>query len=205
MSGPGHQSSARERVAVQRVEGTAALLCSGDFGNRSRRAKHVAQGRTAASACFHLLGHVANLLEHGLGVLVACLQLVRDLRGDSALGRVGFDKFHHLEFGLAVIADELAGLLRRRMPIAGGLDELAALLRLFAKGMEFFMPACEGPAEGPAGDPPNGAAPPSNGEAPAPPTGGATLVGKEDDGGLPTEAVGAAPLTGGKAGSFAGG
>ncbi len=83
-----------------------------------------------------LLRHRADFLQHRVGVLVTGLELVADLRRNSAFGRIGFDVFDHLDFGLAEISDQLAGLVRRRMAVARGLDQLAALLRLFAQGNE---------------------------------------------------------------------
>src|SRR6202035_4193969 len=64
--------------------------------------------------------------------------LVRYLRRDPAFGGVAFDIFDHLDLGLAETPDQLAGDIRRRMALAGGLDQLAALLRLFAQGNELL-------------------------------------------------------------------
>src|SRR5205807_9105250 len=46
------------------------------------------------------------------------------------------DILDHLEFGLAEILDQLASLGRRCMPVAGGLDQLAALLGILAQRNE---------------------------------------------------------------------
>src|SRR5260370_20453377 len=131
---PGGPSS-RENVAVQRIEGAAALLRSGRLRKRRRRAKYFAQARASRSFLL-LLRHRADLFLHILGILVAILQRVRCLRRISALRGVGFDIFDHLDFGLAEIADHLAGFIRGGMPFAGGLDQLASLLRVFAQGYE---------------------------------------------------------------------
>ena len=83
-----------------------------------------------------LLRRRADFLLQVLGVLVAALQLLRYLRRNPALRGVGLDIFDHLDFSLAEIPDQLAGLVRGGMPVAGGLDQLAALLRLFPQGYE---------------------------------------------------------------------
>ena len=44
----------------------------------------------------------------------------------------------HLQFGLAEILDQLAGLVRRRLAVARGLDHLAAPLGFLAQGNEPF-------------------------------------------------------------------
>lgn len=54
-------------------------------------------------------------------------------RRNSAFGRVGLDIFDHLQFSLAEISDQLAGLVRRRLAVTRGLDQPAAFLRLFAQ------------------------------------------------------------------------
>ena len=84
----------------------------------------------------HLLRNIADLRRHGLGVLVAVLHLGADVRRDSAFGGVGLDVFDHLGLGLAEIADQLAGLVRRRVTIARRLDQLAALLCVLAERNE---------------------------------------------------------------------
>ncbi len=142
-------------------------------------------------------GHRADLLHKRLGALVTCLQLIADLRRDSAFGGIGLDVLDHLDLGRAVIADDLAGLIRRCMPFARRLDQLAFLLRVVAQRNEAVLAGLRlsaaalrrwrGRRENP-GPPASGAAPPENGEA---------------AGGAPTLARGAAPLTGGKAGSLA--
>src|SRR6476469_8056710 len=127
--------SSREHVAVQGIEGAAALLLGGGFRKRRRRAEYLAQARTRRSLLL-LLRHLADLLLHGLGVLVTVLKIVGDLRRDPALRGVGFDIFDHLGFGLAETLDQLAGFSRRRMPFARGLDQLAALFRVFPQRQE---------------------------------------------------------------------
>ena len=115
----------------------------------------------------------------------------RDLRRNSAFGRIGFDIFDHLDFGLAEISDQLAGLVRRRMAVAGGLDQLAALLRLFAQRHETLHAGVRRP-------PPDGGA-------------GAALERRAGDrrGAAGRERrrraddAAGAPFTGGKAGSLA--
>src|SRR3984957_7479486 len=124
--------SSLEGVAAQRIEGTA-LLGGGSLRKRRRRTQHIAQTRSCGSLLLHLLRHPADLLLHGLGVLVALLQLIGDLRWNPAFLGMTLDVFDHLEFGLAEISDQLASLVRTGMPIAGRLDQLAALLRLFAQ------------------------------------------------------------------------
>src|SRR4029079_15647029 len=52
--------------------------------------------------------------------------------------RIGFDKADHLLLGLAIVSDQLAGLVRTCFPLARGPDHLAALLRLFAQGDEIL-------------------------------------------------------------------
>ena len=61
------------------------------------------------------------------------VELFGDPRRNSALLRIGFDVFDHLDFGLAETADQLAGFDRRRMPFARRFDQLAAFFRLFAQ------------------------------------------------------------------------
>src|SRR6185437_13615208 len=128
--------SSRQDVAVQRVEGAAALAGGSGLRSQGRRAQHIAQGRAGRAALLHLLSDAADLLQQAFGILVASLQLVRDLPWNSTLGGVVLDIFDHLDLGRAVIADDLAGLLRRGMPVAGGLDQLALLLRVFPQGKE---------------------------------------------------------------------
>src|SRR5450432_541902 len=72
--------SSRKDVAVQGVEGAAALLGRGGLRKRCRGAQHFAQTRAGGSSLLLLLRHVADLLQHVLGVLVAALQLIRNLR-----------------------------------------------------------------------------------------------------------------------------
>src|SRR6202047_2620235 len=124
--------SSLEGVAAQRIEGTA-FLGGGSLRKRRCRTQHIAQARSCGSLLLHLLRHPTDLLLHGLGVLVALLQLIRDLRWNPAFLGMTLDVFDHLEFGLAEISDQLASLVRTGMPIAGRLDQLAALLRLFAQ------------------------------------------------------------------------
>ena len=81
-----------------------------------------------------LLRHCADLSLHGLGVVVTSLQLDRDLRRKSAFGGVVFDILYHIGFGLAETSDKFAGFVGGRMAFAGGLDQPAALLRLFTQG-----------------------------------------------------------------------
>src|SRR6201985_3713977 len=118
-----------ENVAVQRVEGAAALLRRRRLGHGVRRAKHVAQRRAGRPRRLHLLGGVANLLQQILGALVPGLELVGDLRRDPALFGVLLDIVDHLDFGRRVIVDYLAGFIRRRVALARGLDRLALLFR----------------------------------------------------------------------------
>ena len=73
------------------------------------------------------------------------LQLLGDLRRNSAFCRVLLDICDHLQFGLAEIADQLAGFIRRRMPVARRLDQLAALLRLLAQAEG--SPSCRHPPD----------------------------------------------------------
>src|SRR5581483_7805891 len=122
-----------ENVAVQRVEGAAALLRRRRLGHGVRRAQHVAQRRTGRPRRLHLLGGVANLLQQILGALVPGLELVGDLRRDPALFGVLLDIVDHLDFGRRVIADHLAGFIRRRVALARGLDRLALLFRILAQ------------------------------------------------------------------------
>ncbi len=97
--------------------------------------QHFAQAQSSRSFLL-LLRHRADFLLQVLGVLVAVFQLIRYLRRNPAFRRVGLDIFDHLDFSLAEIPDQLAGLVRRGMPVAGGLDQLAALFRLFPQGNE---------------------------------------------------------------------
>src|SRR5260364_239559 len=66
------------------------------------------------------------------------LQLFCDLLRNAATCSMRFDIFDHLHFGLAEISDQLAGLIRRGLAVARGLDQLAAPLRLFAQRDEFL-------------------------------------------------------------------
>src|SRR5689334_10381980 len=131
--GPG---SSLENVAVQRIEGAATLLDGLRLRQRRRGAEHFAETRTGRSARLRLLRDVTDLRLHLLGVLVAVLELVGDLRRNSAFGRVGLDIGDHLQFGLAEISDQLASLVRRRLAVARGLDHLAAALGFLAQGNE---------------------------------------------------------------------
>src|SRR5215510_9619608 len=72
-----------QNVAVQGVEGAATLLRGGDLGSRIRRAENFAEAWAGGPAGLHLLSHVADFRLHGLGVLVAGLQLIGDLRRNS--------------------------------------------------------------------------------------------------------------------------
>src|SRR5579863_3524751 len=129
--------SSRQHVAVQRVEGAAAALFRGRSLRESRRrTQNVAQAGARGSLLLHLLGDGTDLLLHPIGVLVSSLELFQYLRWNPATRRVGFDVFDHLDFDLGEVFDQLAGLSRGRMPIARGLDHLAALLRLFAQREE---------------------------------------------------------------------
>src|SRR5256885_5824633 len=128
--------SSREDVAVQGIEGAAALLGGRSLRQRRRGAEHFAQARSRRTPLLRLLRRRANFLLQILGVLVAGFQLIRYLRGNPALRGVGLDIFDHLALGLAEIPDQLAGLVRGGTPVAGGLDQLAALLRLFPQGYE---------------------------------------------------------------------
>src|SRR5262249_34008274 len=115
--------SSGENVAVERIEGAAALL--GDVGFRSRRlAEKLAQRRAGGPGLLHLhlLGDLADLGRHGLGVLVTSLQLIGDLRRNSTLGGMALDIADHLLLGLAVVADQLAGFVRRGVAVARGLE-----------------------------------------------------------------------------------
>src|SRR5262249_2710633 len=117
----------------------AALL--GDVGLRSRRLAEDLAQRWAGRARLlhlHLLGYLTDLGRHVLGVLVTGLQLLRDLRRNSAFGGMSLDVFDHLGLGLAVVADQLAGLVGRGMAVARRLDKLAALLGLLAQRHELL-------------------------------------------------------------------
>jgi hypothetical protein len=74
-----------------------------------------------------LPGRIADLFLDDFGILPARPQLVADLGCDAAIRLVGLDVFDHLEFALAVSDEQLAGFVRRRMAITGGLDHRAAL------------------------------------------------------------------------------
>jgi len=69
-----------------------------------------------------LLRDLADFPLHGLSVFVAILQLLGDLWWNTALRRLAFDKFDHLDLGLAEISDQLAGFIRSSMSVTGGLD-----------------------------------------------------------------------------------
>src|ERR1700730_13583556 len=89
--------SSREDVAVQGVEGAAALLRGVGLRKRRRRTQHFAQAWASRSSLLLLLRHRASFLLHGLGILVTGFQLVRYLRRNSTFGCVGFDVFDHLD------------------------------------------------------------------------------------------------------------
>src|SRR5947209_4138818 len=76
------RGSSREDVAVQGIEGAATLLLDGHFRKRRRRTQHLAEARTSRTFLLLLLRHLTDLFLHHLGVLVAGLQLIRDLRRD---------------------------------------------------------------------------------------------------------------------------
>src|SRR5882724_2665986 len=133
--GPWRRSS-RQHVAVQGVEGAAALLGALRFRGRHRAERLGKAGRGGRLLLLHLLRHAANLLLQRFGVLVAGLELVADLRRDSALLRIGLDIIDHLDFGRAETGDQLAGLLRRRLAVGCRLDHLAALLGILAQRYE---------------------------------------------------------------------
>ena len=126
------------------VEGAAAALGGCGFRQRARRSQDFAEARSGGAARLHLLGGVADLALHRLGVLVAGLELFGDLGRDAALLRVQLDVFHHLDFSLREAADQLAGFVGRRTALACGLDEIAAPLGFLPqrqKALHAFFPA----------------------------------------------------------------
>ena len=67
------------------------------FRKRRRRAQHFAEARAGRSRRCRCCRDGADLLLHRLGVLVAGLELIGDLRRNSAFRRIGFDIFDHLD------------------------------------------------------------------------------------------------------------
>src|SRR6201999_3900108 len=59
-----------------------------------------------------------------------------DLRRNPALCGILLDIVDHLDFGRRVIADHLAGFLRRHMAVARGLDRLALLFGISPQRLE---------------------------------------------------------------------
>ena len=146
-----------------------------------------------AGSCFCICcADMQTFFSRGVGVPVAVPQLVCNLRRNSACRRMRLDIFDHLDFGLTEITDQLAGFDRRRMRLAGSLDQPASPLSLCPQ-RKIFAPAFVegfGLGCGAAVTPPSG-------------MGGAPLDGNGLVGEAPTSAVGELPFTRGTAESLA--
>src|SRR5260370_35181659 len=114
---PPRRWSSREDVAVQGIEGAAALLGGRSLRQRRRGAEHFAQARSSRTF-LRLLRRPADFLLQVLGVLVAVFQLLRYLRRNPAFRGVVLDIFDHLDFSLAEIPNQLPALGRSGMPAA---------------------------------------------------------------------------------------
>src|ERR1700746_1188127 len=74
-SHPRRATSARQHVAIQRIEGAAALFRRIGPRQRGRRAQDIAERGTGGPALRLLLRHAADLLLERFCALVAVLQL----------------------------------------------------------------------------------------------------------------------------------